>query len=58
MSDIDDYQSHSRMLGRIASRVEEFCDSEECSTLRAVMLMKLELLNMKVVELERQLENE
>jgi hypothetical protein len=40
---------HSTMLSQIASEVEDWCISEECTTLDAVKLLKAEHMEMKAV---------
>jgi cell division septum initiation protein DivIVA len=45
--DIKNLEFHSMMLGQIATEVEEFCDTEESTTLDCVLEMKAQLFEAK-----------
>lgn len=40
-------RSHSQMLGMIAGEVEAWCNSDDCTTLQAVQLLKAAVLEEK-----------
>lgn len=50
-------QKHSQMLGQIGSEVEEWCISDQCTTLDAVRLLKAEVLELRGKALRREIED-
>ena len=52
----DEFKKHSRMLGKIASEVEDWCMTGEYTTLDAVRLLKAEVLELRGKTLRYELE--
>jgi hypothetical protein len=55
--DIKMLQKDSQMLGMIANEVEEYCISDECSTLDAVRILKAEYTIMKATKILEEINN-
>jgi len=53
---LDDLREHSQMLGQIGLEMEEWCVSEECTTLDAVRLLKAEVMERRGKMLRQEIE--